>query len=321
VDSPVLLQGETGVGKELFARAIHESSRSREGPFIAVNCGGLPRELLASELFGYADGAFTGARRAGCIGKVEAAHGGTLFLDELSEMPLDLQPYLLRVLEGGEIYPLGSSKPRLVQFRLVAACNRNIRAEVHAGRFRADLFYRIAVASLHVPPLRERCDDLPLLVDHFARQVAERHGTAAKTFAPGVLLVFARYPWPGNLRELRNVVEAMVLAADGDVIDRDALPADFPPPVEDAPRPERASVRALADLEREVIGAALELRKGNLTHVAKDLGMSRSTIYLKVKRYGLELVLARIRVGARPAWRGAVHGSRAGEKAGERREP
>jgi transcriptional regulator with PAS, ATPase and Fis domain len=300
VDSPVLLQGETGVGKELFARAIHESGRSREGPFIALNCGGLPRELLASELFGYADGAFTGARRSGCVGKIEAAQGGTLFLDEVSELPLDLQPYLLRVLEGGEIYPLGSTKPRVVQFRLVAACNRDVRAEVRAGRFRADLFYRISVTSLHVPALRERCGDLPLLVDHFARRVAERHGARAKTFAPDVLLVFARYAWPGNLRELRNVVEAMVFAAEGDVIDRGALPSDFPPSVCDAPQPEGATVRALGDLEREVIGSTLELRKGNLTRAAKDLGISRSTLYLKVKRYGLHVVLAQIRVGARP---------------------
>jgi transcriptional regulator with PAS, ATPase and Fis domain len=301
VDSPILLLGETGVGKELFARAIHAGGRCRDGPFIALNCGGLPRDLMASELFGYADGAFTGARRSGCIGKIEAAHGGTLFLDEVSEMPLDLQPYLLRVLEGGEFYPLGSSKSRVVRFRLVAACNRDVRSEVRAGRFRADLFYRISVTSLHVPALRERFEDLPLLVDHFARQMAERHGTSTKTFSPNVLLVFSRYAWPGNLRELRNVVEAMVLGAVGDVVSQDALPPDFPPSAGDPPPPERAPVRALGDLERDLISSTLELRKGNLTHVAKDLGISRSTLYLKVKRYSLHAVLDKSRVGGRPA--------------------
>jgi transcriptional regulator with PAS, ATPase and Fis domain len=295
VDSPVLLQGETGVGKELFAHAIHDGGRCRGGPFIALNCGGLPRELLASELFGYADGAFTGARRSGCVGKIEAAHGGTLFLDEISEMPLDLQPFLLRALEGGEIYPLGSTKPRVVQFRLVAACNRDVRSEVGAGRFRADLFYRIAVTSLRVPALRERYEDLPLLVDHFARQVAGRYNAVAKVFAPDVLLVFARYGWPGNLRELRNVVEAMVVAAEGAVVGQEAFPTDFPPSIEDAPKPPRASVRVLGDLERQAISSALQLCGGNLTRAAKDLGISRSTLYLKVKRYGLHAVLVESR--------------------------
>ena len=297
-DSPILLLGETGVGKEVFARAIHEGSGRQGAPFVALNCGGLPRELLASDLFGYAEGAFTGARRTGCVGKIEAAHGGTLFLDEVSEMPLDLQPYLLRVLEGGEIYPLGTSKARVVHFRLVAACNRDLRADVHAGRFRADLFYRISVTSLRLPALRDRYDDLPVLVAHFARQAAERQGVPVRRFAPDVLLLFARHTWPGNLRELRNVVEAMVLEADGAVVGRDALPPDFPSPVEGSPPADLAGPRPLGDLEREVIQSTLHLHLGNLTRAAKDLGISRSTLYLKVKRYGLHPTLDQIRMGA-----------------------
>src|SRR6185295_6325235 len=146
----------TGVGKEIFARSIHESGPRRQGPFIAVNCGGLPRDLVASELFGYADGAFTGARRSGQIGKMEAANGGTLFLDEIGEMPLDVQPYFLRALEGGEVCPVGSNRPRQARFRLIAASNRDLRAQVNAAHFRIDLFYRVAVTSLQVPSLRER---------------------------------------------------------------------------------------------------------------------------------------------------------------------
>jgi transcriptional regulator with PAS, ATPase and Fis domain len=161
VDTPVLLEGETGVGKEVFARAIHAGGRYRQGPFVAVNCGGLPRNLLGSELFGYVDGAFTGARRSGMVGKVEAAHGGTLFLDEIAEMPIDLQPYLLRVLEAGEVYPVGSNQPRTVRFRLVAASNRVLRTEMSAARFRMDLFYRVSVTSLRIPALRERKEDIP----------------------------------------------------------------------------------------------------------------------------------------------------------------
>jgi sigma-54 dependent transcriptional regulator, acetoin dehydrogenase operon transcriptional activator AcoR len=181
VDASVLLQGETGVGKEVFARAIHEHGPHRRAPFVALNCGGLPRELVASELFGYVDGAFTGARRSGMLGKVEAAQGGTLFLDEIAELPLDLQPYLLRVLEGGEVYPLGSNTARTVRFRLIAACNRDLRQEVKAQRFRMDLFYRISVTSLDIPPLRERKEDLAALVAHFAAALTRTPVRSATT--------------------------------------------------------------------------------------------------------------------------------------------
>lgn len=291
VDAAVLLHGETGVGKEMFARAIHDDGPNRRAPFVALNCGGLPRELLASELFGYVDGAFTGARRSGMMGKVEAAHGGTLFLDEIAELPLDLQPYLLRVLEGGEVYPLGSNKPRTVKFRLIAACNRDLRVEVQSGRFRMDLFYRIAVTSLHIPALRERKDDLPALVEHFVEALSQRQASMPKRFSPEVLEAFGRYSWPGNLRELRNVVEAMSLLSETEVVGMSTLPADLlapvPAPLQAMPRP-GGTLGGLREAERETIEAAIRQQDGNLTLVARDLGISRSTLYLKLKKYGLE---------------------------------
>jgi transcriptional regulator with PAS, ATPase and Fis domain len=294
VNAPVLLQGETGVGKELFARAIHDHGRQSSGPFIALNCGGLPRELLASELFGYADGAFTGARRSGAIGKLEAASGGTLFLDEISEMPLELQPYLLRALEGGEVYPLGSNKPRSVQFRLVSACNRDLRLESSAGRFRLDLFYRLSVTVLQIPALRERVEDLPALVDHFARDVASRHKLELKTFEPDVMAALLRYRWPGNIRELRNVLESMVLLTEGEVVRTGLLPPHLRDGEDGALAPAEPHT-SLRQVERETIREALCFNGGNLTRAARDLRIARSTLYLKVKKYALTSLLNDIR--------------------------
>src|SRR5262245_5454636 len=235
LDTAVLLQGETGVGKELFARAIHEDGCRRHGPFVAVNCGALPRDTVASELFGYVDGAFTGARRTGMVGKIEAANAGTLFLDEIGEMPLDVQPYFLRVLEGGEVYPLGSNRPRQVQFRLVAATNRDLLADVGAGRFRSDLFYRICVTSVQIPSLRERREDVSILVERFRRDIAERHGVPVRRFDADVLRAFEAYAWPGNVRELRNVVEGLALLAGGDIVGVADLPPNIASSVEGTP--------------------------------------------------------------------------------------
>ena len=199
LDVPVLLQGETGVGKEVFAHAIHESGRrGQQGQFVVLNCGGLPRDILASELFGYVEGAFTGARRSGMIGKIEAANGGTLFLDEVGEMPIDVQPFFLRALEGGEVYPVGSNSPRKVQFRLITASNRDLKADVTAGRFRMDLFYRVSVTSIPIPSLADRKEDIPALVEHFSCAVAKRHAIPMRRFDPDVLVVFDCYQWPGN---------------------------------------------------------------------------------------------------------------------------
>jgi transcriptional regulator of acetoin/glycerol metabolism len=300
LDVPVLLQGETGVGKEIFARAIHEGRQRTKGPFVAVNCGGLPRDILASELFGYVDGAFTGAKRSGMIGKIEAARGGTLFLDEIGEMPLELQPYLLRVLEGGELYPLGASQPRHVQFKLIAATNRDLRADVSAGRFRQDLFYRVSVTTLRIPALRERREDISELVEHFSREVSHRHGVSVKRFEANVIDAFKRYAWPGNVREMRNVVEGMVMLTDDDTVTAAQLPEEMAFPVAGAGdtahvSAEPATVPDLEAVERDAISTAIARRQGNLTRVAKELRLSKSTLYLKIDKYGLNTALREAR--------------------------
>jgi transcriptional regulator of acetoin/glycerol metabolism len=304
LDVPVLLQGETGVGKEMFARTIHEGGHRKNGRFVALNCGGLPRDILASELFGYVEGAFTGAKRAGMIGKIEAAAGGTLFLDEIGEMPLELQPYFLRVLDGGEVYPLGDSKPRKVRFRLVAATNKDLRAEVSVGRFREDLFYRVSVMALRIPSLRERKEDISALVDHFSGAVSRRYDAPMKRFEPAVLDAFERYAWPGNVRELRNVVEGMMTLATGD----DVTLADLPPEIASAitqPNPQlpvpahSAPVADLEAVEREAISTAIAGCHGNLTLVAKELRISKSTLYLKVRKHGLDKTLLEARLHVR----------------------
>jgi sigma-54 dependent transcriptional regulator, acetoin dehydrogenase operon transcriptional activator AcoR len=300
LDVPVLLQGETGVGKEMFARAIHEGRQRTTGPFVALNCGGLPRDTLASELFGYVDGAFTGAKRSGMIGKIEAARGGTLFLDEIGEMPLDLQPYLLRVLEGGELYPLGASQPRTVQFKLIAATNRDLRAEVVGGRFRQDLFYRVSVTTLRIPALRERKEDIAELVEHFNREVSRRHGVPVKRFEAEVIDAFERYAWPGNVREMRHVVEGLVMLTNDDTVTAAALPEEIAlavaaPGREPGVSAESAAVRDLDAVERDAISTAIARRQGNLTMVAKDLRISKSTLYLKIDKYGLNPTLRQAR--------------------------
>ena len=304
LDVAVLLQGETGVGKEMFARMIHEGGHRKNGRFVALNCGGLPRDILASELFGYVEGAFTGARRSGMIGKIEAAAGGTLFLDEIGEMPLDLQPYFLRVLDGGELYPLGDSKPRKVRFRLVAATNKDLRAEVTAGRFREDLFYRVSVTALRIPSLRERKEDISTLVEHFSGEVARRYGAPMKRFEPEVLDAFERYAWPGNVRELRNVVEGMVTLATGDAVTLADLPPEIASSTTQAnPQPpvptHSAAVANLEAVERDAISTAITSCHGNLTLVAKELSISKSTLYVKVRKHGLDKTLLEARVHGR----------------------
>jgi sigma-54 dependent transcriptional regulator, acetoin dehydrogenase operon transcriptional activator AcoR len=297
---PVLLQGETGVGKEMFARVIHECRQRPAGPFVALNCGGLPRDILASELFGYVEGAFTGAKRSGMMGKIEAARGGTFFLDEIGEMPLDLQPYLLRVLEGGEVYPLGATQPRNVQFKLIAATNRDLRAEVAGGRFRQDLFYRVAVTTLRIPALRERKEDIAELVEHFNREISHRHGVSVKRFESEVIHAFERYAWPGNVREMRHVMEGMVMLTSGDTVTAAALPEEIALSIAATGREPgipavSAAVRDLDAVERDAISTAIARCHGNLTMVAKELRISKSTLYLKVDKYGLDAALRQVR--------------------------
>ncbi|NTV10823.1 MAG: sigma-54-dependent Fis family transcriptional regulator [Zoogloea sp.] len=291
---PVLLLGETGVGKDVFARSIHESGATKGAPFVALNCGGFSRELLTSELFGYQEGSFTGARRGGMIGKIEAADGGTLFLDEIGEMPIDLQPHFLRVLEEGEVYRLGENKPRKVNFRLIAATNRDLRKEIQAGRFRMDLFYRVAVTSINIPSLRDRAGDIPLLGEHYLRLLAQQHGLAPRVLSPGAIDLLQRYSWPGNIREFRNVMESMMLTSQDIVLTEDALPADMHAalgsislPVDggqDSPR----EMTCLEQAEREAVLRVIKACRGNMTAVARELGIAKSTVYVKLKRFGLE---------------------------------
>jgi sigma-54 dependent transcriptional regulator, acetoin dehydrogenase operon transcriptional activator AcoR len=303
VDATVLVSGETGVGKEIFARTIHAESACRHGPFVALNCGGLSRELLASELFGCVEGALPGARRSAMTGKVEAANGGTLFLDEVAELPLDLQPCLLRVLESGEVYPVGSTKPRRVHFRMISACNRPLRNEVAEGRFRMDLFYRLSVTSLNIPPLRHRRMDIPELVEHFSERSAAHHGLPKRRFSDEVLRLLMNHTWPGNVRELRNVIDTVTLLATDEVVDLASLPRELL----EGPTPERDPARGagqaprditLGLVEKDAISAAILTRQGNLTQVARDLNISRSTLYLKIEKHALVPVLDEARLGA-----------------------
>lgn len=295
---PVLLVGESGVGKELFAQGIHEASERADGPFIALNCGGMPRDLLTSELFGYADGAFTGARKSGMTGKIEAANHGTLFLDEIGEMPLDIQPYLLRVLEEGEIYRLGENTARKVDFRLVAATNHNLRADVTDGRFRMDLYYRLAVTNVSIPPLRERKDDLEALIEHWLRIFRERYGVVDAVFDDAAHARLLNYAWPGNVRELRNAIECAVLMARDGAITVNELPPEVRAnasfmgvlPASSSAGAELArqeEVRSLEMVEAEAIKTAIQQSEGNLTLAAAQLGIAKSTLYLKMSKYAL----------------------------------
>ncbi|NMM27485.1 MAG: sigma-54-dependent Fis family transcriptional regulator [Glaciimonas sp.] len=300
---PVLLLGETGVGKENFAQGIHLSAQTGERPgvrpFVALNCGGLSKDLLASELFGHCEGAFTGSRRGGMIGKIEAANGGTLFLDEIGEMPLELQPHFLRVLEEGEIYRIGETTPRKICFKLIAATNREIRDEVAEGRFRMDLYYRVAVTSIRIPPLRERREDIRPLVEHFLHKFAEQYGVDSKQIKPEVITALESHPWPGNVRELRNVIESMFLMASGESLGLDALPSEIELPlVSDSWKVNLRSsttMGKLEDAELEFIRETLEADRGNLTLVAKHLGIAKSTLYIKLKKYGLDQILNGVR--------------------------
>jgi transcriptional regulator of acetoin/glycerol metabolism len=295
---PVLLLGETGVGKELFAQGIHQASTTADGPFIALNCGGLSRDLLASELFGYVEGAFTGARRSGMIGKIEAANHGTLFLDEIGEMPLDIQPHLLRVLEEGELYRLGENHPRKVSFRLIAATHHDLRTEVAEGRFRIDLYYRLAVTLITIPSLRERKDDLPDLIDHWLRTLCERYGLVGIAFDDESYDRLLNYPWPGNVRELRNAIESALLTARGGTITVNDLPPEIGAPTAagspdavpvscDPPSPSIQRVRSLEMVEAESIRFAIQQCQGNLAQAAAQLGIAKSTLYEKIKKYQL----------------------------------
>jgi len=287
----VLIHGETGVGKELFARAIH-GDEERSGPFVTFNCGATTKDLIGSELFGHVRGAFTGATNEGRAGRFELAHGGTLCLDEVGELPLDLQPVLLRALEEGVICRLGEAKPRRVDVRLLAMTNRDLRKEVEAGHFRRDLYHRISVTCIRVPPLRERASDVELLTHHFNRCLSERHGVPGRMFGADVMALMRSYAWPGNVRELRNVVESLLLTSNEALVRCDELPEELLSAVGGGMgAPVAAPSTSLEEAERLAIVRAVQNVHGNLTQAARALGVSRSTLYRKVERYHLESIV------------------------------
>jgi two-component system response regulator PilR (NtrC family) len=285
----VLITGESGTGKELVARSIHTRSGRVDRPFIALNCGAVSDTLLDSQLFGHRRGAFTGAV-ADHEGVFQAAHGGTLFLDEIADIPPALQVKFLRAIQEREVTPLGTTRAVKVDVRLIAATNRDLAAEVQAGHFRSDLFYRLNVVHLPLPPLRERREDVPLLAQHYVERYARQFNVAPKTIQAAALARLQAYDWPGNIRELQNVIErCFALSPSGDI-----TPASLSPLVDDA-RPGSAatlefgaSVPSLEETERQLMAAALRQASGNKNQAARILGIDRQRLYRKLEKYGLE---------------------------------
>ncbi len=295
--STVLILGESGTGKELIANAIHQHSPRAAGHFVALNCGAIPGEILEAELFGHEKGAFTGAHQRR-IGKIELASGGTLFLDEISELSADLQVKLLRVLEQRRIVRVGGNDEISVDFRLVAATNRDLESEIALGRFRQDLYYRLKVVTIALPPLRQRQDDIPLLINHFIEHFNGQLGRKVSVVAGSLMETLVRCPWPGNVRELRNVVENMVLFCKGDILTVADLPVEYRQPSRleldagaaphlDAPQPSGEwAPRSMADIEREAILRTLEVTGGHRAKAAQLLDIGLRTLQRKLKEYG-----------------------------------
>ncbi len=278
----VLLLGESGTGKELLARYIHQQSPRAARSFVATNCAALPESILESELFGHEKGAFTGATRHR-EGRFVEANTGTLFLDEIGEIPLHVQVKLLRALQEGEIEPVGG-RVKKVDFRLVCATNRNLTEEVKGGRFREDLFYRINVIPIRVPPLRDRIEDVPLLADHFRRMYAQKHGKSIQGFADAALRLMGRYGWPGNVRELENAVERAVVLSRGPLVDVDDLPGELRDPQAAHGRQVTFSIGTpLEEIERRMIMETLKFTRGDKRLAADLLGIATRTIYRKLE--------------------------------------
>jgi two-component system response regulator HydG len=288
----VLIQGETGTGKELVAKAIHTNSPRKNKPFVAMNCTALNENLLEDELFGHEPGSFTGAERLR-KGRFEHANGGTLFLDEVGDMPATLQAKLLRVLENKEVYRIGSNEAIKVNVRLLSASNRDLEEAVAAGKFRQDLFYRLKVVTVKLPPLRDRREDIPLLTAHFIKEFNDLHGKKAKGVSEAVRRAMASYDWPGNVRELRNIIESMVVQDHDGILDLDDLPegdnlSRMLTPGNHAAGPSGLLGQPLSEVERYYIEQALELSGGNREEAARMLGIGERTLYRKIKTWGLE---------------------------------
>jgi len=282
----VLLIGENGTGKEVLARAIHEESPRAHAPFVAVSCAALPESLIESELFGHEKGAFTGAAQAK-KGRFELADGGTLFLDEISELTPAVQVKLLRVLQERSFERVGGTKTLTVDIRLIAASNRNLEQEVEAGRFRRDLFYRLNVVPLILPPLRERQDDIPLLAAHFAAKAAEKHGCAPPTLDPALIEALQDYHWPGNVRELENLIERLVVLTGGTHLGLDFLPEKMLRTLPEATSNESTIEGAILALKRRMIINALQIENGNKVAAARRLGISRSYLHRLISELDL----------------------------------
>ena len=295
-DSTVLIQGENGSGKELVARALHQNSRRKSKPFVPLNISALPESTLESELFGHEKGSFTGAERRR-IGMFEYANGGTLFLDEIGEMPMNTQIKLLRVLEDGQITRVGTNEPLKVNVRMVAATNADLKEMVAKGSFRKDLYYRLNVVNVVLPPLRERKMDIPLLMDHFLKEMIARHGKQVTGFSKAAQGALIAYDWPGNIRQLRNTVERMLVVDLDGLLDVDDLPDDIPPlhpdkvdttrPPLDASGHDGLVGRPLEDVEKFYIQRALEMTGGKREEAAEMLGIGERTLYRKIKEWGL----------------------------------
>jgi transcriptional regulator with GAF, ATPase, and Fis domain len=287
--SRVLLLGESGTGKELVARAIHDGSPRREARFVTVNCAAVPAELIESELFGHERGAFTGASKAR-RGKFELADGGTLLLDEVGDMPLPMQAKLLRVLEEGEIERVGGGDPIQVDVRVVAASNKNLEAEVKAGNFRLDLFHRLNVVPIELPPLRERKGDIALLAEHFLGRFSSTEAKSPPTLSPDAMELLESYNWPGNVRELRNVMERLAILFPGKTVSASGMGGVLPRP-ERVPAGESDGSTRLKETMRSVEKAeilkALERNKWHMTRAAEELGLERSHLYKKMKAHGI----------------------------------
>ncbi len=288
-DSSVLITGETGVGKELVSRALHMTSKRSKKPFIKVNCAAIPETLVESELFGHEKGAFTGAI-VSKPGRFELADGGTLFLDEIGEVPLQVQVKLLTVLQDHALERVGGVSTKSVDLRIVAATNRDLPADITEGRFRSDLFYRLNVVPIHIPPLRERVDDMVVQARYFLDKFAAKHGKSGISMSPEVIAAFSAYPWPGNVRELENVLERMVLFSDTDILGSEQLPESISSsgPLDPATGSLQEAVNGLASAtEKQMIADALDKTGGNRTRAAELLGVSRRTIQKKIIKYGL----------------------------------
>jgi two-component system response regulator HydG len=297
-NASVLIQGQTGTGKELVAQAIHQNSPRKNKPFVALNCAALSENILESELFGHVKGAFTDAS-ADRVGKFEYAHGGTMFLDEVGDMPMATQIKLLRVLENSEITRVGSNDPIKVNVRILSATNRNLEDAIEAGTFRSDLYHRLKVITIRLPTLRERSVDIPVLIDHFLKFFSKKHGKQVKGMTPAARRKFLAYDWPGNVRQLRNVVESMVVVDYDGLLDLDDLPEELGEPAalpaaESSPASLTSSTslatlvgKPLEEIERLFITETLHMTGGNREEAARMLGIGERTLYRKIKEYGL----------------------------------